>query len=935
MLKKIIILLLVILFGFFLYLKSKDSIEINVSYINFYIKNKISSGSHVNIRNTLFVWKKESKDPCLMIKDLIIENHNVTIKIPKLVVYFEFSSLFRARTNFSRVLTNNVSMYINKKTNLKDVDFNLRDSLGMVWDSFFSLSENAKIEVTNVIIHKNIEDEFYIDKLYITKKRNLYINIHTQSDKRILDNLSVVVKNRNDLLIINGEFYNLKLGEDANLNGNFSVKINKKNEVLNGDIYILSADKNSTTLRDVNIKLVYHDQLLSVKNFHFNLKDMYLSLVGKMNFGTNHALLRVNISKFSAKDVCAYMPDSAAKFKDWYCSNIDGDIVNTVIDFSGKVNESNLSNVKITADIENGSVKFDDDFVPVEKLNGNLKLKNGNLEITVDNAKFQNFAINGGNININSLEREDAVLVIHGQATSNAYGLYEPVKFKLDKVLTIEKDKINGTAESKFSFQVFNLTNDKKADFLADFNVKINNLTTYDANIDKYDIKLKFGRDFIDLSGSGIVNNKQLLLNFKEHDKHYTCEFNGDLPAQIFGNMVGYVGVDVKSVINPDDTGFINGNVDLSELSLSSNYLGWNNHFEDHNKVQFSVALEGSNKLLINRLDVTGNNLNIKLNGRVEDGNLRLDSTNFDLPDNDFNITIESSKEKSVVIIYGEKINLSNIPEWLAGSNGGPGKSIEVKMDIDNVIMQNGITIHNAELNLICTQGDCNGSGFTGKFSQDNSNIRAKYSEIGLEIYADNAGIFLRSLGINQSVKNGKMSFYLSSEREEGERYGMISISDFYVKDAPLLTTLLSMSSLPGIVNALNKEGIHFYKCNIPFSYNDNTIEIEESWIEGAELGITTSGKLSIQDRKFQVKGQVIPAYSVNKFIFKIPIIGKLLTGGKSRGIVAIDYKASGDDKNSNVFVDFISSLTPSVLKRVLGIFDHIMIRTSQKLKLS
>ncbi|MCP9261196.1 putative outer membrane protein [Dirofilaria immitis] len=38
--------------------------------------------------------------------------------------------------------------------------------------------------------------------------------------------------------------------------------------------------------------------------------------------------------------------------------------------------------------------------------------------------------------------------------------------------------------------------------------------------------------------------------------------------------------------------------------------------------------------------------------------------------------------------------------------------------------------------------------------------------------------------------------------------------------------------------------------------YTDGIIEIEESWLEGAELGISASGKLDVRDHKFQVEGQ-------------------------------------------------------------------------------
>ena len=103
-------------------------------------------------------------------------------------------------------------------------------------------------------------------------------------------------------------------------------------------------------------------------------------------------------------------------------------------------------------------------------------------------------------------------------------------------------------------------------------------------------------------------------------------------------------------------------------------------------------------------------------------------------------------------------------------------------MNVDNVMMKEGIVIKNAKLNVTCTKGNCNGSQFTGQFLEDSSNILAEYSGIGLEIYADNAGILSHSLGISKSIKNGKLSFYLSPQRESGEHYGTLSISNFYIK---------------------------------------------------------------------------------------------------------------------------------------------------------
>ncbi|MCV3769744.1 MAG: hypothetical protein K0T53_03445, partial [Wolbachia pipientis] len=373
-------------------------------------------------------------------------------------------------------------------------------------------------------------------------------------------------------------------------------------------------------------------------------------------------------------------------------------------------------------------------------------------------------------IEMNSLNQEDSVLIINGQAISDAYGLYESVKFKLDDIIKVKKDKIDGKVKSVFNFHIFNLNSgNKKADFLANFYSKIDNLVVYDASLGKYDIKLHFGEDFIDLHGSGMVNDTQLLFGLKSSNKNRSFSWNltGDLPARILNFDGGYINADIKSVINQDKTGYINGNIDLSELKSHLSYLGRKNHFEDHNKILFSTRLKGTDELLIDKLDVVGSSLDIKLSGKLKNGNLYLNSSNFRLPNNNFNMEIKLGKEKNSIIIYGEKVNLGDVLDLLNRDNNKLSTDIEVDINVDNIIMKEEILIRNARLNLTCTKGDCSGSRFIGQL-EDNRNILAEYSGVGLEIYTDNSGMLLRSLGISKSVKNGKLSFYLSPQRKSG-----------------------------------------------------------------------------------------------------------------------------------------------------------------------
>ncbi len=478
MLKKIAILFFTIFFltsCLILYLKIDDSTEINVNYINFYLKNKISNNSNVDIKNTSLILKTNNKESCLIITGLVVKNSDFIIKIPKLFIYFKMSSLLRMKVNFSQILIDEAYVHVNKKTNFKAVKFDLKNSLQIASKFFLKLNQNAKIEFTNVAINKGTEDEIYIDRFHLSKKENLSINIRTRDNKEILDNLVITIKKHNNLFHLYGDFHNLKLGlfsnfssliesnklsKDTEFKGDFLLKINQKNEILAGDLNIFSANTNPTILNNVNVKLTYYNNIISVKNFHLKLADIYISLIGKVNLGTENALLRVNINKFTIKDLCSYVPDEllSNEFKNWLCYNVDGDILNTIIAFSGKVNSGSLSDAQVTADVENGSIKFDDDFALIEKLNGSLKIKNNNLDITFDHAQFQGFNVIEGEVQMNSFNKNDALLIVRGQALGSAYSLYEPIKFKLDKVVEIKETNLSGNVNSKFNIQVLTYT---------------------------------------------------------------------------------------------------------------------------------------------------------------------------------------------------------------------------------------------------------------------------------------------------------------------------------------------------------------------------------------------------------------------------------------------------------------------------------------------
>src|SRR3546814_15602035 len=77
----------------------------------------------------------------------------------------------------------------------------------------------------------------------------------------------------------------------------------------------------------------------------------------------------------------------------------------------------------------------------------------------------------------------------------------------------------------------------------------------------------------------------------------------------------------------------------------------------------------------------------------------------------------------------------------------------------------------------------------------------------------------------------------------------------------------------------------------------------------GAAPGITAKGSIDFDRDAIDLTGVVVPAYSINNFISKIPLLGTILTGGEGEGLFAVVYTVRGavDDPD-------VSGYPPSVL---------------------
>ena len=224
-----------------------------------------------------------------------------------------------------------------------------------------------------------------------------------------------------------------------------------------------------------------------------------------------------------------------------------------------------------------------------------------------------------------------------------------------------------------------------------------------------------------------------------------------------------------------------------------------------------------------------------------------------------------------------------------------------------------------------CRYDDFEVNASLGK--SDVTSLNYKMDENGVRHFdfnADDAGAMLRAFGIYKNVIGGKIAIHGQSKKE-GDPHDMVGqaeMTDFKVVHAPTLARLVSALSLPGIVGLLNNEGLGFSKLQANYSWNykpeGSVLSIEDGRTSGNSVGFTFDGKIDQSNSTIDVSGTAAPLSTLNRIIGKIPLVGNLLTGGPSAGVIAATYTIRGKTDAPDVSVNPLSVLAPGIVRKIL-----------------
>lgn len=374
---------------------------------------------------------------------------------------------------------------------------------------------------------------------------------------------------------------------------------------------------------------------------------------------------------------------------------------------------------------------------------------------------------------------------------------------------------------------------------------------------------------------------------------------------------------------------------DFSNATVILDLFDWQKDLNQ--KMLASISIEQLvDEISLNSIKINGEGVDVsgRLTINRENGLQEVDLESFRLDGStDLSVTVLREGEALQVALIGEYLNLTPLLDEFIGNRNLDASSdnptlMTGRIRIDKVDTRNDIAYRDLSVDWRTSEYGFDDFDLTA-LGQDGLPLRANLKRTGalygprqvIEARADNIGTFLSGVFGISSVQGGQgvMEFLIndSVDGTGGLSKGKLEARDIKIVNAPLLAKVFAAGSLEGLNSLLNNDGIEIAQAFADISFDGRGIEISDARAAGTSLGITGRGVLSDGGKTLALTGAVAPAYQVNSFLGKTPVIGDIFVSREGEGVLALTYDISGSVNEPRVSVNPLSALAPGFLRRI------------------
>lgn len=626
-----------------------------------------------------------------------------------------------------------------------------------------------------------------------------------------------------------------------------------------------------------------------------------------------------------------------------------------------------FQNLSGSGDLSDVNLEYLEGMPLVTNIYGKAVFSNDTIKIEVDKAVSDNVVVEGGFVRLYDLNKYDNFAEINLQlnsSISDALKLidHKPLNYASD--MGIKPDSIQGMTDTKLVIDL-ELKRDLAPDEVkVDVQSKLYDVLIPDM-IDKQSVKakeldLQVTNAGLKITGGAELEGIPLDLVWNENfaDKTYKSRYNIsfkfddsvkkklNINSEVLNSpfIEGYVLVDAEITSFADDKMQININGNLANAAVDYSFLGFKKPLNQPGIVR--VRLDFRNNKLYAIPSLSLNKHDFKLSGKIDlDKEQRIkliDIYDIKAPKTNAKAKIEivnAPKKKVKINVSGSSYDLSAFfdKDENTALNKSKNKAVKGKrQDNEDELEQVDDTDIFIAVNSLWTNDYVSVKNFAGSAklrhgigiqemhlignfgTSQKKYLKLDYTprpdkEYLLNVESNDAGGTMKFLRIYDNMRGGILN--ISGKREKNKTFiGHAKIRDFSIHNTPILAKLLSLASLTGMVNLLTGEGITFSHFDAPFEYQNKILSISDGRAFGNVIGITMKGQYDRHDEALNINGVVAPAYGLNTFIGKLPIVGNLLSS-KDGTVFAANYSITGDISDPNIRINPLSALSPGSLK--------------------
>ena len=186
------------------------------------------------------------------------------------------------------------------------------------------------------------------------------------------------------------------------------------------------------------------------------------------------------------------------------------------------------------------------------------------------------------------------------------------------------------------------------------------------------------------------------------------------------------------------------------------------------------------------------------------------------------------------------------------------------------------------------------------------------------------AGWLIRGFsGSDMGVRGGSFRLSADLNQQPGSVSGSgdLRIRNFTMWGAPTIARIISLASFSGLSNALAGRGVPVTRLIVPFELRDRTLTLNQARLVGSDIGARADGTIDFGNEQLNIRGTVAPAYTVNRIIGRIPIIGQILSGSRSDAALAATFSVTGTAAQPRIMVNPLAALVPGLIRDLFSAF--------------